>query len=51
MDDGDEAKKAGREDPRDNDAGLGSRLEAYRGQRSAARPGLRLVRTERKPGA
>ena len=50
MGDGDEVKKAGREDPRDNDAGLGSREEAYRAQRSTARPALRLVRNEPKPG-
>lgn len=50
MGDGDEVKKTDREDPRDNDAGLGSREEAYRGQRSpAARPALRLVRNEPKP--
>jgi hypothetical protein len=49
MGDGDEVKKAGREDPRDNDAGLGSREEAYRAQRSTARPALRLVRNEPKP--
>ena len=49
MSDGDEVKPTGRDDPRENDAGLGSREQAYTRQRNTARPALRLVRNDPKP--
>ena len=50
MSDGDDVKRTGRDDPRENDAGLGSREDTYRRQRNTARPALRLVKNEPKPG-
>jgi hypothetical protein len=49
MSDGDEVKRTGPDDPRENDAGLGSREEAYTRQQKPARPALRLVKNEPKP--